>query len=49
MLVLENALRGNRCNFIMTKTSDDFLLRQDWSWNRPALDYIEIYWFASSR
>ena len=25
------------------------VLLQDWSWNRPALDYIEIYWFASSR
>ena len=22
------------------------IMRQDWSWNRPALDYVELYWQA---
>ena len=22
------------------------IMRQDWSWNRPALDYIELYYSA---
>ena len=22
------------------------IMAQDWSWNRPALDYVELYWQA---
>ena len=22
------------------------IMLQDWSWNRPALDYVELYWQA---